>query len=257
MDRLVSRDDQAPSGRSGGTGQVREDWLQDSILSGFVATFAMTVTLAVAYAFASAVGEADGGTLRSWFAGLAENELTQRLDDGLIWAMVLNLIMGLVWAVVYGRFAEPMLGGPGWRKGAFFALIPYVLSIVAFFPLAGVGFLGSDVDAGPLPVIGNLILHLIYGAVLGAMYAVETESGLQGQRGEREAAIDAERGAALGVAIGGILGGIVGWLIGPGIEDIANRSTIVVAGAFAGGAIGILIGSLVGMRGQTEGRRVL
>jgi len=254
MDRLMNRDGLVGGRRASG---LRDDWIRGSILAGFIATFAMTVTLAVAYAFANAVGDANAGTLREWLAGLSENELTQRMGDGLVWAMVLNVIMGLVWAVIYARFAEPLLGGAGWRKGAFFALIPYLLSIVVFFPVAGVGFLGSDVGAGPLPVIGNLILHLVYGAVLGAMYAVETESGLQGQSGEREAAIDAERGAAQGVAIGGILGAVVGWLVGPGLDDLANRSTMTVAGAFAGGAIGILIGSLIGMREQSEQRRVM
>ncbi len=245
MERLTNRDGHIEGGSKG---RLRDDWVRGSILSGFVATFAMTVMLAGAYAFANAFGDANGGTLRDWFAGLSENELTQRAREDVIWAMVLNLIMGLVWAFIYGRFAEPLLGGAGWRKGAFFALIPFVLSIVVFFPAAGAGFLGSEVGAGPLPVIGNLILHLVYGSVLGALYALETASGLAGDLGERETAVDAERGAALGVAIGGIIGVIAGWLIGPGLEDLASRSTIAVAGAFAGAAIGILIGSLVGMR---------
>ncbi len=237
-------------------GLAREDWPRDSILSGFVATFAMTVTLALAYGFSNAVGEANGGTLRSWFAGLTENDLMQRMGNELVLAMILNLIMGLVWAVIYGRFAEPVLRGPGWQKGVFFSLVPFLLSIVIFFPLVGAGFLGMDVDAGPLPVLGNLILHLVYGAVLGAMFALETDSGLAGESGEHLAAVDAEKGAAIGVAIGGFVGVIAGWLIGPGLEDLAERSTIAVAGAFAGAAIGILIGSLAGMREQSDGHHL-
>jgi hypothetical protein len=253
MDRLVNRDGLIGGRRASG---LRDDWIRGSILAGFIATFAMTTTLALAYAFANAVGDGDGGTLRNWFAGLSENEMTQRLGNELVLAMVFNLIMGLVWAVIYARFAEPLLGGPGWRKGALFALIPFVLSIVIFFPAVGIGLFGSEIGAGPLPVLGNLILHLIYGAVLGAMYAIETESGLGGEADEREAAIDAERGAALGVAIGGVVGAGVGWLIGPGFEDLAERSTIAVVGAFAGAAIGILIGSLAGMREHPSNRRV-
>lgn len=238
-------------------GRLHGGWLQDSVLSGFVATFAMTISLTLAYAFANAIGSANGGFLQRWFSGLSENEMTQRMGGDLVLAMILNLIMGLIWAVLYARFAEPLLGGPGWRKGALFALVPFLLSIVVFFPVVGVGLFGIDVGAGPLPVIGNLILHLVYGTVLGAMYALESQSGLGAATGERETAIDAERGAALGVAIGGVLGAVAGWFIGPGLEDLAGRSTIVVVGAFAGSAIGILIGSLAGMNEHSEGRRVL
>src|SRR6476659_3793532 len=84
--------------------QPREDWLRDSILSGFVATFAMTVVAAVAYAFARAVGDSNGGTFTRWLAGLTENRLTHRAQDALVVALALNLIMGLIWAVIYGRF---------------------------------------------------------------------------------------------------------------------------------------------------------
>ena len=260
MDRLMNRDGQTPAGGNGGTGQVREDWVRDSTLSGFVATFAMTITLALAYAFANAVGNFDAGTLQRWFAGLTENEMTRMAEmqgGELILAMVFNLIMGLVWAVIYGRVAEPMLRGPGWRKGILFSLVPFLLSIFVFFPAVGVGVLGMGIDAGPLPVLGNLILHVVYGAVLGAMYAIETDTGLGTATGEHQAAVDSERGAAIGVAIGVVFGVAAGWLVGPGLSDLADRTTIAIAGAFTGGAIGILIGSLVGMRDQTEGRRVL
>ena len=63
-----------------------------------------------------------------------------------------------------------------------FSIIPWFLSLVVFFPIVGAGFFGADLDAGPLPAIGNLILHLIYGAVLGSMYTVPDRSLADSER---------------------------------------------------------------------------
>lgn len=228
----------------------REDWLRDSVLSGFVATFAMSVVAAIAYAFARSVGNSHGGTFTRWLGGLTENRLTEKTQDALIIALALNLVMGLIWAVVYGRVFERMIPGSPIRRGLIFSLLPWVLSLVVFFPLAGVGFFGSKLGAGPLPTIGNLVLHLVYGAVLGALYAVEQFSGIADTDDERRNAQRAERGAVVGIIGGGVIGLIVGLLISPTLDTLANRPAIGIAGAFAGAAIGILIGSLAGMTEQ-------
>lgn len=230
----------------------REDWLRNSILSGFVATFAMTVIAAIAYAFARTVGDSHGGTFTRWLAGLTENRLTHRTQDALIVALAVNLAMGLVWAVIYGRYFERVIPGSPMRRGAIFSLLPWILSLVIFFPLTGVGFFGSGLGAGPLPTIGNLILHLVYGAVLGAMFAVEQYSGIEDTADERRNAERAERGAVLGIAGGGVIGLIVGILIGPSLDALANRPAIAIAGALAGAAIGILVGSFAAMTEQRE-----
>lgn len=233
---------------------VREDeWLREGIVAGFIATFAMTVILAAAYGLAQAIGDEDGPTLLRWFWNLAHNPVTDRPENAPFIAIGLNLLVGLVLALIYTRFAEPALAGPGWQKGMLFSLIPWVISIVAFLPVMGGGFLGMDIEAGPLPVVGNLILHLVYGAVLGGLYGLRLEQGLEDTAAERAAAAGSERGAAVGVALGVAIGALAGWLLGPQIEEIASEATTTVVGALAGGAIGLLVGSLVGMGEQFWG----
>lgn len=234
---------------------LREDWLRDSVLSGFVATFAMSVVAAIAYAFARSVGDINGGTFTRWLAGLTENRLTERTQDALVVALAFNLVMGLIWAVIYGRFFERLIPLPPVRRGMLFSLIPWILSLVIFFPLANVGFFGSKLDAGPLPTIGNLILHLVYGAVLGAMFAVEAFSGIDDTDDEHRNAERAERGAVVGIVGGGVIGLVIGLLISPSLADLANRPAVAIAGAFAGAAIGTLVGSLAGMTEQREPMR--
>ncbi len=227
----------------------REDWLPDGVVSGFIATFAMTVVLAIAYGLTRALGDEDGGRLARWFWALGHNPVTERTTDGVVLAISLNLLMGLVLALVYARVVEPILGGPGWRKGALFSLIPWILSIVAFLPLMGGGFLGAGIGAGPLPILGNLVLHLIYGAVLGAVYGLAIESGLGGDPVDRANAAAAERGAALGIAAGLAVGVVAGWLLGPQLAGAGGRAAVTLAGALIGAAGGLAAGSFLGMGG--------
>lgn len=228
--------------------EPRVDWLRASILAGFSATFAMTVSIAVGYLIANAIGSSDGSTLNRWFWGLTENELTENVGGAFGVGMVLNLMVGLVWAVLYGRFAEPALSGPGWRKGVTFSIVPWLLSLVVFFPVMGAGLFGTNLDAGPLPVLGNLIVHLVYGAVLGTMFGIEEVEGNVDTASERATSASAERGAAIGILVGGVVGFIGGWIVAPTLSELAGTPVIALAGALSGAAMGTMIGSLVSMR---------
>ena len=239
----------------------RTDWMRISVIAGFIATFMMTATVTAGYLFADTLGDVDGSTFSRWLAALSGNEIVERVGDSFAVGMVLNLIIGLVWALIYGGFAEPMLKGPGWWQGILFAMIPFLLSILVFFPIMGAGFLGVDLDAGPLPVIGNLVAHIVFGASLGFFYAIEEGAGISDNAPEHEAAASAERGAAFGVLIGGVVGAIGGFLVGPTLDDLGSRPVVVLAGVLTGAAMGALIGSLRGMTSEedraarSEGRR--
>jgi len=128
-----------------------------------------------------------------------------------------------------------------------FALIPWLLSLVVFLPVMGGGVLGMGVGAGPLPILGNLILHLVYGAVLGLSYAEATEDWLDDTDIDRGNAAAAERGAAVGLMAGLIPGFVFGWLVAPAFDDLVVRPATAIGLAFIGAAIGLAIGSFVGM----------
>ena len=145
----------------------REDWLRAGILAGFLATFAMTVILVGAYWVGDAIGRADGNTLQRWSYALVHNPMAERTADMVVLAIGANLAVGLLLALVYARYVEPRLDGPSWWKGLRFALVPWLLSLIVFLPLMGGGLFGMDLGAGPLPIVGNLVLHLVYGAGLG------------------------------------------------------------------------------------------
>jgi hypothetical protein len=119
----------------------------------------------------------------------------------------------------------------------------------------GGGVLGMGVGAGPLPILGNLILHLVYGAVLGISYAEATEDWLDDTDIDRDNAAAAERGAAFGLIAGLIPGFVLGWFVAPAFNDLVGRPATAIGVAFIGAAIGLAIGSFAGMgRGQGPAR---
>lgn len=155
-----------------GSEQVeRRDLFSGAVLAGFTATGLMTVVLSLAYVGALAFGSPSpqASTLARWLWGLANNTITERTQTAVPIALGLHFTSGIALAVAYA-FAEPRLRGPGWLRGMMFSLIPWILSIGVFLPVAGGGLFGLRLGAGPLPILGNLILHLVYGATLGQLY---------------------------------------------------------------------------------------
>ena len=143
------------------------DGLVNSILSGFIATFAMSLATFGAYGISRALADQSGNQLQRWFWMLTHNDMINSTQNRLVLAIGLDLLVGVAFGVVYGFGVDRRMDGPGWRNGMLFSLIPWLLSILVFFPVMHAGIFGRDLHAGPLPVIGNLILHLIFGAVLG------------------------------------------------------------------------------------------
>lgn len=241
--------------RAPAQGERRDDWLANGVTGGFVATVAMSVVLAAAFGFAWAVGDRDGAQLERWLWALVHNPVVETSADAVALAIALNLVMGIVWGVVYAGLVEARLAGPGWRRGVLFALGPWLLSVIAFLPIMGGGFLGIDIDAGPLPVLGNLVLHLVYGATLGTVYALDPEAWLEGGEVDRANARAAVRGAAFGIVPGLLVGAVIGWLVGPQFEEIAGRGAVALVGALNGAAVGLLVGSFYGMERGAQQRR--
>jgi len=229
------------------TDAPREDWLRAGVLAGFLGTFAMTIVLVAAYGLASSIGKVDGNVVQRWCWALVNNPVAERTADGVLLAIGANLAMGLLLALVYARYVEPRLSGANWWKGTQFAVIPWLLSLIIFLPLMGGGLLGMNIGAGPLPILGNLILHLVYGAVLGSAYAEAAEDWLDDTDVDRVNAASAERGAAIGLMAGLVPGLIVGWLVAPAFADLVDRAASAIGVAFIGAAIGLAIGSFAGM----------
>jgi hypothetical protein len=229
------------------TDEPREDWLRAGVLAGFLATFAMTIVLLAAYWLASSIGNASGNVLQRWSWALVHNPVAEQTANRVVLAIGANLLMGLILALLYARVFEPILHGPSWWRGMQFSLLPWLLSLIIFLPLMGGGLFGLDIGAGILPIVGNLILHLAYGAVLGATYAAPAEDWLDDTDVDRAHSAAAERGAAIGVVIGLPAGFLLGWWVAPDVMGLAGQAETAIGLAFIGAAVGLAIGSFAGM----------
>ncbi len=229
--------------------------LSRALLAGFLASVAMVVAFSLAFVAALIVGSMPLGPLSEWSRGLTSNQLIDVAKPNLYAALAVFFAGGLLWAILYGQVAEPRLQGPAWERGVLFALIPCLFSLAVFLPLVGGGFLGMSLGAGPLPIVGNLILHLVYGAALGAIYGPAGDSVLDGPRHAAAgddvwAGPSSEVGAARGLLIGlglGVIAGLLSVAVLSGAEVLhLNPLSVAIPVALICAAFGGLIGSLSG-----------
>jgi hypothetical protein len=238
-----------------------------AILAGLAASAVMLFGFIAAYGLAwlAATGArapgGDASLLRDWLYALTRNPAVDVSLANLYTAVAVYFVGGLLWAVVYARFGVPYLPGPHWLRGAIFSLIPAAVTLVVALPLLGGGALGLALGAGPLPAIGIVLLHLLYGATLGVLcgpfgslsaedfHATEGESAEAMAAAERIAARATVGGLALGAAIGGIAMALAG---GGGTVLGISPVGFLLATILMGAVVGALLGSFAGLPGGVE-----
>jgi len=233
-----------------------------ALLSGFIASTAMQLAFALGCSavLLLANGQA-AGPASSWFQSLRNSGLVDLTRPALHQAIGLYFLVGLLWAVVYTHLFQHRLSGPQWERGLLFACVPWLFSVLVLLPVAGAGPLGLALAAGPLPLIGSLALHALYGVTLAVLSSSFGDGVLARPRsGEAQviALQNAEFCAALGVVGGLALGAGLG-LVLVNVNQAGNGSAwlgmhpfgLVAASTVTGGALGGLVGSFFGL-GRAE-----
>ncbi|MBV9896049.1 MAG: hypothetical protein JO020_17950 [Chloroflexi bacterium] len=219
-----------------------------ALLAGFVASVAMVLAFAAAYAAALVLSRLPVPVLADWFRGLTTNQLIDIAAPNLYAATAVFFVGGMVWALLYALVFDGRVNGSPLERGVKFALVPWLFSLLIFMPLVGGGLLGLSLGAGPLPILGNLVLHAVYGAVLGTVWgSAESVIDLPGRQAYSEdlqAGRLSELGAARGIGVGVALGLVVGLVSAALVPHGAmNPLAIVVAIALSGAAFGGFAGS--------------
>lgn len=80
------------------------------------------------------------------------------------------IVGGLLWGPMFAGFvATTDERRPHWQKGIIFAVFAWLAMMLIFMPMVGGGLFGLQL--GLSVPIGMLILHLVFGFVLGAAYS--------------------------------------------------------------------------------------
>jgi YHS domain-containing protein len=132
--------------------------VKEGVRAGLVATAVLSMLMVMK----SAMGLMPSLDIISMLSGL--------MDCGPVMGWIADFMIGAF--ILGGIFAllEPTLpGGKLWLKGVLFGVGAWLAMMLAVMPMAGTGFFGMNL--GMVAPVMTLVLHVIYGAVLGGVYA--------------------------------------------------------------------------------------
>lgn len=86
------------------------------------------------------------------------------------WAV--HFVIGsVVWGGLFALLAARIPGESFWLKGILFGVAAWLLMMILVMPMAGAGLFGLSL--GIAAPIMTLMLHVVFGAVLGGVYAAQ------------------------------------------------------------------------------------
>lgn len=131
--------------------------LTKALLAGVVGTIAMTMLTYIAP-----------------MLGMPEMNIPQMLSGfmgvPIVAGWLAHFMIGTMFAFVYVYIFIERLPGAPWLKGALYGLLPWFLAQIMVNPVMGAGVFALNTPAPMLMVVGSLMGHVVYGAVLGAVY---------------------------------------------------------------------------------------
>lgn len=90
------------------------------------------------------------------------------MPDYVAISWIVHFVVGVgLWGVGFAAFS-PHLPGPHWLRGLIFGAFAWFVMMVVFLPAAGMPVFAKGLGT-TIPVVA-LMLHLVYGAVIGESY---------------------------------------------------------------------------------------
>lgn len=85
------------------------------------------------------------------------------------------LLGAVIWGTAFALLEQYLPGGDLWVKGIVLGVGAWLIMMVAMMPMAGVGFFGMQL--GIMAPVLMLVVHIVYGAVLGWVYGMLLHRG--------------------------------------------------------------------------------
>jgi len=80
------------------------------------------------------------------------------------------MIGAVIWGGAFALLEQNLPGGDFWVKGVVLGVGAWLIMMVAMMPMAGAGFFGMQL--GIMAPVLTLVMHLVFGAVLGGVYGM-------------------------------------------------------------------------------------
>ena len=81
------------------------------------------------------------------------------------------MIGTIIWGGLFAWLDPHLPGNSHWLKGITFGIGAWLMMMIAVMPMAGAGLFG--LNFGMMAPVMTLVLHVIFGAVLGGVYGAE------------------------------------------------------------------------------------
>lgn len=139
----------------------------DKIGSGLLAAFVATLLMAVILSIKSAIGVFPGVDFIQFLMIIAAKYLGTAEHMAVGWGV--HFFVGvLMWGTLFSLIEPRLPGGDFWLRGICFGLCAWLGMMVIVMPLAGAGFFGFGIGIA-VPIL-TILIHIIYGALLGGIY---------------------------------------------------------------------------------------
>lgn len=150
---------------------MMKNHIRKGIYAGFVATIALSVLMVLK----SLLHMLPKMNAIKMLAGMAHTYLGAPMSPIIGWVLHFA-IGGLLWGIAFAWLYRRLPGHAAAIKGILFGTLAWLVMMFMVMPLAGAGLFGLHIGLGA--PVATLVLHWVYGAVLGAVYARLISSGL-------------------------------------------------------------------------------
>lgn len=141
--------------------------MDTNIGKGMLAGFIATVALSAMMVLKGVMGVMPDLNAIKMLTGMAHGFMGTPVVPIVGW--VLHFVIGsIVWGILFAVLIKHIPGNSPTVKGLVFGTAAWLLMMVMIMPTAGAGLFGLHLGMGA--PVATLMLHWVFGAVLGAMY---------------------------------------------------------------------------------------
>jgi len=149
--------------------------METNITKGIIAGLAATVVLSVLMVAKAMMGVMPEMNAIKMLTGMAHHLMGTPATPLVGW--LLHFMIGsVIWGILFALLVKYIPGGSPTIKGMVFGTAAWLLMMVMVMPMAGAGLFAVNLGIGA--PVATLMLHWVFGAVLGSVYAKLATTGV-------------------------------------------------------------------------------